>query len=82
MYRVCIALFRQAEADGALSLDLEAMNLLMRNLPVSVDPHVIMDLAWKVPLKHSHINEQRSAFRSQPRSRSSVSSTAAPAARG
>eukprot|EP01084_Bolivina_argentea_P060179 109952_1 len=58
MYRVCIALFKHAEEDrGALKMDLENLNVFLRDLPTLVECPTLMRLIWKVPLKRQHITE-------------------------
>ncbi|CAM9393844.1 unnamed protein product [Ectocarpus sp. 8 AP-2014] len=60
-YRVCLALFKSVEGKAA-ALDLENLNLLLRNMPPNVDAQQILDIAASIPLKHRHIGKRVALF--------------------
>ncbi|CAM9646537.1 unnamed protein product [Ectocarpus sp. 6 AP-2014] len=60
-YRVCLALFKSVQGKAA-ALDLENLNLLLRNMPPNVDAQQILDIAASIPLKHRHIGKRIALF--------------------
>ncbi|CAM9922712.1 unnamed protein product, partial [Phaeothamnion confervicola] len=61
MYRVCLALFRMAEPAVA-GMEIEPMNLYLRDLPTAVDGDAVLAVAFSIRLKHRHIEKRRRAF--------------------
>ncbi|CAM9152427.1 unnamed protein product [Ectocarpus sp. 13 AM-2016] len=64
-YRVCLALFKSVEEE-ATHLDLEKMNVLLRDMPAKVDAHKILTIAAGIPLKHRHIEKRIDIFYNRP----------------
>eukprot|EP00903_Cladosiphon_okamuranus_P014873 g13772.t1 len=60
-YRVCLALFKSVEEEAA-NLDLESMNLLLRNMPPKANAQKILGIAANIPLKHRHIEKRIALF--------------------
>ncbi|CAM9770898.1 unnamed protein product [Scytosiphon promiscuus] len=60
-FRICLALFKSVEREAA-TLDLEKMNMLLRDMPPAVDAPKILDIAASIPLKHRHITKRTILF--------------------
>jgi len=55
VYRVGLALIKNIEQE-LLDADFETIMQIVRNIPVLTDASEVMDIAWKIPIKHADID--------------------------